>query len=160
MYSHEERRPRRCRISSREFSSCGVSPLSVPLSLFADGTGFVKLSSAFIYEKENSAFSFMKSPVKRRTVRFHHDLQRSPGNLVRGKVSIQDTGYLGKVLSHGSTLALPLARPWSNAQPALYKTRISLVDDSCGPVLPSLGPIVSHGTTKACLRTRSVLWVM
>ena len=61
-------------------------------------------------------------------MRFHLTSARPSGRLVKGKESIQYTRHLGKVLSHGSWLIRwPLAVPWSNAQPALYKTRISLV---------------------------------
>ena len=59
-------------------------------------------------------------------MRFHLISSRPTGRLVKVKESIQDTGYLGKVLSHGSwRIRWPLAVPWSNAQPAL--TRPGLV---------------------------------
>ena len=79
-----------------------------------DTMRFVKgsfLSTPRFGEKESSAFS--------------PDLTRYPGNLVKVKESIQDTGHLGKVLPHGSWLIRwPLAIPWSNAQPALTRPEL------------------------------------
>ena len=121
----------------------------------------MKGSSVYNNEKENSAFSSLVVAGEKENSAFSPDLSRPTGRLVKGKVSIQDTGYLGKVLPHGSWLIRwPLAIPWSNAQPALYKTRISLVGDSCGPALPDLGPLLFYHASKVCLRPRSVLWVM
>ena len=60
--------------SPQEVSSCGVSPLSVPLSLFADGTGFVKGSSVVINEKENSAFSSLDVAGEKENSAFSPDL--------------------------------------------------------------------------------------